>query len=98
MTYRFLAAARIELEEVCNFYESRRPGLGEEFAQEIERAIQRILDYPLAWPKVTRTSARCCATRRFPYGLIYVPRMDEILIVAVMHLHRRPGYWRRRLP
>jgi len=32
----------------------------------------------------------------FPYGLIYRAEADRILIVAVAHLHRRPGYWRRR--
>ncbi len=32
--------------------------------------------------------------RRFPYGLIYRIQSDRVVIVAVMHLKRRPFYWR----
>jgi hypothetical protein len=31
-----------------------------------------------------------------PYGLVYQVRSDKILILAVMHLSRRPDYWRDR--
>jgi len=41
-------------------------------------------------------NTRRCRTKRFPYGLIYRCKGDEILIVAVAHLHRRPGYWHDR--
>ena len=35
---------------------------------------------------------------RFPYGLIYTINNDDILVLAVAHLHRlRPDYWRDRL-
>lgn len=37
-------------------------------------------------------------TDRFPYGVIYVLEPDHVWIVALMHLHREPGYWRERLP
>ena len=34
---------------------------------------------------------------RFPYRVYYRARRDEILVVAVGHRHRRPGYWRSRV-
>jgi len=34
--------------------------------------------------------------RRFPYGILYKEEESQIVIVAVMHLRRRPGYWRNR--
>ncbi|MCI0365313.1 MAG: addiction module protein, partial [Phycisphaerales bacterium] len=37
--------------------------------------------------------ARRRQLRRFPYGIVYSVRSDHILVVALMHLHRRPGYW-----
>lgn len=35
-------------------------------------------------------------TTRFPYALIHRTPPDEIVIVAVAHTSRRPGYWRDR--
>lgn len=32
----------------------------------------------------------------FPYQVLYRMRLDEIVIVAVAHLKRRPAYWRGR--
>ena len=40
---------------------------------------------------------RRCLTRRFPYGIIYQIVDHEILIIAVMHLKRRPMYWQNRI-
>jgi hypothetical protein len=34
---------------------------------------------------------------RFPYLVIYAPLPDELLVLAVGHQHRKPGYWRERL-
>lgn len=35
--------------------------------------------------------------RRFPYGILYTIEADHILILAIMHLSREPGYWRHRV-
>ena len=56
----------------------------------------RIERWPLAGAKAGRI-ARVCKVKRFPYGIVYLPRDTEIVVVAVMHLHHRPGYWRRRV-
>lgn len=29
----------------------------------------------------------------FPYGVVYVVRAEEIVILAYAHDRRRPGYW-----
>jgi plasmid stabilization system protein ParE len=96
VNFEFLAAARVELEEAYDWYEVQREGLGQEFAREVYRTIQRILDHPLAWTKLSRRTRRC-RTERFNYGIIYQVKRDHILIVAVMHLSRKPGYWKSRL-
>lgn len=96
MTYSFLAPARDELEEAIRFYDQRRVGLGDEFAEEVESTIKRILDHPRAWHPVS-PRARRCRTRRFPYGVIYQIRDDQILIVAIMRLKRKPGNWQSRI-
>jgi len=34
--------------------------------------------------------------RRFPYGVVYRKTPSVIRILAVMHLMRKPGYWKER--
>jgi len=94
--YGFLEPAQIEFDEAIAFYNQQRDGLGYEFAAEVRDTINRILTHPETWTKLSKRTRRC-RTKRFPYGVIYQIRGDRILIVAVAHLRRKPGYWRDRL-
>jgi mRNA-degrading endonuclease RelE of RelBE toxin-antitoxin system len=38
-----------------------------------------------------------CPLLRFPYRIIYEVRENELVVLAVAHDRRRPGYWRRRV-
>lgn len=96
MKVEFLAPAQAELAEAIAYYNSRRPRLGSEFAREVKLALERIRQFPEAWSPLSKRTRRCC-TNRFPYGVIYQIRDDTLLIVAVMHLHRRPTTWKARL-
>jgi len=58
-------------------------------------AIDRIRRFPEAWHPLG-DEIRRCRLRRFPYGLIYSKEQEGILILAVAHAHREPGYWRDR--
>lgn len=42
-------------------------------------------------------SLRGCLTHVFPHGILYTIEQDHILILAVMHCSREPGYWKDRL-
>lgn len=95
MTIRFLEAARSDLRNAVDYYESQRPGLGTEFRAEVRSAIERIEALPDAWHPLSENTQRC-RTKRFPYGVIYRASFDEIVIVAVAHLHRDPEHWRER--
>lgn len=96
MNLFFLEPARIELEEAIAYYQEQKEGLEKEFAQEVERTIRRILSHPTTWAKFSKNTRRC-RTKRFPYGVLYSIRGNDILIVAVMHMHRKPDYWEHRL-
>ena len=50
MTIRFHPSAEAELNEITERYEERRPGLGSEFADEIESALELVEATPEAWP------------------------------------------------
>jgi plasmid stabilization system protein ParE len=96
MVVKFLSPAQAELAEAVAYYNSQKPELGSQFTEEIRRTIERILQYPLAWTPLSKRTRRC-RTNKFPYGVIYQVRVDILLIVAVMHLHREPQTWKSRL-
>jgi plasmid stabilization system protein ParE len=77
--------------------ERSEPGLGYQCAIEIVAAVERIKANPGMWP-VLDHQVRRCLVHRFPYGVIYSvdEQRSQVLILAVMHLHRQPGYWSER--
>ena len=96
MEIRLLEIAETELDEAVIFYNSEKPGLGAEFIVEFVNSLDRIKAYPKAWNPFTQNTRRC-QLRRFPYGIVYQILETEILVVAISHLHREPGYWQERL-
>ena len=85
-----------EMVASAGFYEYRVEGLGLKFLYEIEAALKHIARNPYGWPVKTE-NARCYLLHRFPFGLLYQVYTDHIYILAVMHLHREPAYWKHRL-
>lgn len=98
MRFRYLSEARQELDRQIEEYEKNKSGLGLEFLIEVESAISRAMDNPQAWTEI-EPGIRRCLTQRFPYGILYhfLENQKEILIVAVMHNHRKPGYRKNRI-
>ncbi|MGZ8184532.1 MAG: type II toxin-antitoxin system RelE/ParE family toxin [Methylobacter sp.] len=96
MIVNFLYAAEKELDEGIEYYNAQRSGLGFEFLDQVQSAVSRIKQYPDAWQQLSRRTRRCLI-KQFPYGIIYQIRANEILIVAIPHLHRKPDYWANRL-
>lgn len=95
MQIEFLQPARAELDDAVDYYNKERAGLGDEFLTEILSALQRIAEHPHAWHAYSRRTRRC-QIKRFPYAIIYRTAGSGILIVAVAHMHREPGYWKNR--
>lgn len=88
-------AAREEIREAFDFYESRKAGLGQDFGREVARAAHKVRAHPLRWPMIDDRTHKC-STDRFPYALLYRIEGDVIWVIAVMDLRRRPGYWSHR--
>lgn len=91
----FHPEAKDELREGAAFYEGKREGLGQEFLTEVRGIATKIRQNPLRCGFVS-PGYRCCRVRRFPYGIIYRVDADEVFVAAVMHLKRKPGYWKQR--
>ncbi len=92
----FHPEAERELFEAARYYEQQTPGLGEQFLAEIEKVLAVLMAHPEIGASA-ESGTRRAFTRRFPYGVVYLPSSAPIVIVAIAHLHRRPDYWRRRL-
>ncbi|MBA1443387.1 MAG: type II toxin-antitoxin system RelE/ParE family toxin [Chromatiales bacterium] len=95
MSFAFHPEAEAEFNAAIEYYEDVDPGLGYDFAIEVYSSIQRSVAFPKAWP-VIETEIRRSLVRRFPYGVLYSEEEEGIYIVAVMHLHRQPDYWKQR--
>lgn len=93
---RLLETAQAEWRDAMAWYAAQAPGLDDAFLLELLRAFELIERYPEAGHPLA-SALRRRRLRRFPYGVIYARVDDGILVLAIAHLHRRPGYWRDRL-
>ena len=87
------AAAKRELDEGVAWYEDQLPGLGKRFAREVNATVSRILIFPNALSELDK-GLRRALVKTFPYGVIYAASEEILEIIAIAHLHRRPGYWK----
>jgi len=96
MSVRLLESAQVELDDAIAWYASQAPGLGDAFLIETLKTLKLIEQYPKAWHPLTQ-QVRRCRLRRFPYSVIYAQEGSDLLVLAVAHQHRKPGYWRTRM-
>ena len=92
---RFHPAADAEMVESAVWYESRQQDLGKRFLAAVREALNKIEVNPELFPLV-EGDVRRCLTNTFPFGVLFRVGTDVIAVVAVMHLHREPGYWQER--
>jgi len=97
---RIHVAAAEEAAEAAAWYEKERPGLGSEFSQAIEAALDFLEEdiVPLtSMPgSMAAKGVKRLLLRRFPYAVVVQERGAEMLVLAIAHHARRPGYWRGR--
>ena len=98
---RFAPEVTDELAEAVLWYEDRRLGLGRELLDEIEAVLPLIAERPRSFPRLQGVDPaleiRRALLPRFPYALVFLVREEEVRILAVAHLKRRPGYWLSRV-
>ena len=96
MKYEFHPEALEEYKQSAFWYAEREQNLAFQFVEAVEEAIGRITDAPTRW-RVIEEDIRRCLTRVFPFAILYTIEDDYLLIVAVMHCSREPGYWQHRV-
>ena len=93
---RFLPAAEAELLKEVAYYSNVRDGLGIKFEDAVESAVNNAVSNPgggAPSPKGTRRRL----VKGFPFSVVFRASDTEILVVAVMHHRRAPGYWADRI-
>ena len=90
-----LPLARREMLRAASWYDRQGKGLGDRLLDEIQVGLLAIREFPEAHAPLTNGFRRWLLSS-FPYGLIYRIETDEIVIIAVANLKRRPRYWKQR--
>jgi plasmid stabilization system protein ParE len=96
IAYRFLYPAEEEMNEASAYYEAASDGLGVDFLADVQFRIDALCEHPYLGQAIGQ-GLRRKLLHRFPFSLIYSVEADAILIVAVAHYGRRPGYWKTRV-
>lgn len=93
--------AQAEYDADVDWYEARVVGLGDRFEAAVDVLLDTVLEWPdsgEAWPGWD--SSPVVRSRRvagFPYRLVYLIQSPEVVVVALAHQKRKPGYWRERV-
>lgn len=95
MRVEFHPEALAEFRAAAEYYATRQTGLGDRFVNAVEAAVAHVVAAPESW-RIIEDNIRRCLTKVFPYAVLYSIEPDHILIVAVMHCSREPGYWHSR--
>ena len=88
--------AHAEMIEQARYYENKSEGLGTDSLDAVEETARRIAQSSHGGP-IERANIRKRLVSGFPFTVLYEVQPDRVYIAAVMHQHRRPGYWLMRV-
>lgn len=91
----YLPGARQDFDESFKWYAERSTEAARRFADAIDAALWKISGAPSEFASIDGVHQQC-TVRIFPFRVVFRDLGNEILIVAVMHSSRRPGYWKHR--
>lgn len=82
--------------EAAIWYDERQPGLGDEFLNEVDRAVEALSESPLLH-RIRFADVRRAPVHRFKfYGIYYTVHEREVLILAIFHGRRHPRRLQKR--
>ena len=93
--FRFHPEADIELLEQRDYYDLKEPGLGKGFVLLVYKSIADICAMPHSFPK--KYGVQHCYMQVFPFDIVFEEFDTEIVIWAIAHTSRLPGYYRMRI-
>lgn len=91
----FLSGARLDFDVSFDWYAAQSTVAADRFSMAIESALSRIAEFPNQFARIDARH-RECVVKRFPFRIVFREEEKRVLIVAIAHAKRRPGYWRAR--
>jgi plasmid stabilization system protein ParE len=92
----FHPEASAEFHSALVWYSQRNRRAAERFDRAIHRILESIAGNPQAFPLYDDRHREAILTR-YPYSVLYrIEPTGEVLVVAVAHASREPGYWLNR--
>lgn len=85
----------LDIQAAAVWYEDQQSGLGLRFLDELDVVFRRIVDNPRQFPPMDGNVHRALL-RHFPYGVYFLVELEDIKVLAVLHLHREPDMWKSR--
>ncbi len=93
----FAPSARAEFQAAAEWYEAHADGLGERFVACVDEIVVRIGTAPREFPVWDGDRRfRRAVVQQFPYVIFFRELPDGIVVVAIAHAARNPGYWLKR--
>lgn len=90
-------AAAEEFYDIVEYYNQFGKLLSEDFIHEFEEAINYLINFPNSgYPYLHQTKR--IFLDRFPYAIVYkIYNEEQIIVYAILHQKRKPGYWEERV-
>jgi plasmid stabilization system protein ParE len=92
----YLDAARTDFDASFDWYKNRSAIAAIGFALAVDEAISKIVAEPHRFPS-TLGECRYCSLRRYPFRIVFRDEPGRVVVVAVAHAKRRPGFWHDRV-
>jgi plasmid stabilization system protein ParE len=87
--------AQAEFDEAYDYYEGRRAGLGEAFADAVQVVLDRVGQTPRLHQAVFG-DVRRAVVRGYPYCVFYREEPTRVRVLSVFHTSRDPTIWQSR--
>ena len=95
MRIDFHPDATTELEASVAWYSEHSPSASRNLVVAIDVALASIAQDPARFFHIDDLH-QACSVVKFPFQIVYRHVPNRILVVAVAHAKRRPGYWHDR--
>lgn len=91
----FHPGAAEDVKGARQWYEERSLIAARAFLSELIESVERVSETPERWPRYLAGTRRHLFPN-FPFSLVYRTTINSIVVIAVAHHRRKPGYWNLR--